>query len=29
LIEIALFLALAVAGMDFQAKTMPGERRAQ
>ena len=28
-IEIALFLALAVAGMVFQAKTMPGERRVQ
>ena len=28
-IKIALFLALVFAGMVFQAKTMPGERRAQ
>jgi hypothetical protein len=28
-VEIALFLALVVAGMAFQAKTMPCEHRAQ
>jgi len=28
-VEITLFLALVIAGMVFQAKTMTGERRAQ
>ena len=28
-VEIALFLALVIAGMVFQAKTMTGERRSQ